>query len=101
MYTFYSRGSGQASGSAASTVNCFYRRFDQLFSVKIADTDLHRSWCRGGLRLDSWWRLCRVLASALAGDDGGPTPKSGGASGDVGLAGGPKVAVSCRIIGES
>ena len=38
MYTFYSRGSDPASGSAASTVNCFYRRFDQLSSVKIADT---------------------------------------------------------------
>jgi hypothetical protein len=38
MYTFYSRGSGPASGSAGSTVNCFYRRFDQLSSVKIADT---------------------------------------------------------------
>ena len=39
MYTFYSRGSDPASGSAASTVNCFYRRFDRLSSVKIADTD--------------------------------------------------------------
>ena len=39
MYTFYSRGSDPASGSVASTVNSFYRRFDQLSSVKIADTD--------------------------------------------------------------
>ena len=38
MYTFYSRGSDPASGSAASTVNRFYRRFDRLSGVKIADT---------------------------------------------------------------
>jgi hypothetical protein len=31
-------GAIRQAGSAASTVNCFYRRFDRLSSVKIADT---------------------------------------------------------------
>jgi hypothetical protein len=31
-------GAIRQAGSAASTVNRFYRRFDRLFSVKIADT---------------------------------------------------------------
>jgi len=32
-------GAIRQAGSAASTVNSFYRRFDRLSSVKIADTD--------------------------------------------------------------
>jgi hypothetical protein len=65
MYTFYSRGSDPASGSAASTVNRFYRRFDRLSSVKIADIDAPigvkvfvRRRCAIG---DSWWRFCRCV----------------------------------------